>query len=362
MGGTISQGSAAGRVAVITGGASGIGRGIAEQCARLGMRVCVADLERQAPLMAGIEPRLRELGARDVMFQATDVSKIESVQALHDAVYAKWDDVGFLCNNAGIQVGQPGYDGSWNPKVQSLAYWRLTIDVDLFGVIHGHHVFVPTMMHQGKDAVVVNVASAAGLANTAYTPNGTTDMAYTVAKNGVTLLSESLSASLRSRSAPISVHVLCPYGTQSSLGLNAMKHLYEFKDESTKERVVKDMETTASSVAELPGGATTAGQISQERGAQILQECIEVGRFYCVTPDRTATTDTSRAWMLARAEDFIQDNPPFTSAPGTPGFRGLAAAVRSRAKGPVHKWEGPKDTKSPYAGKRLGEGAKQSKL
>merc|ERR1711862_808475 len=123
-----------------------------------------------------------------------DVSKIESVQALHDAVYERWGDVGFLCNNAGLQVGAPGYDGAWNPKAQSLKDWRLTIDVDLFGVIHGHHVFIPTMLQQGRDAVVVNTASAAGLANTAYTPNGTTDMAYTVAKNGVTLLTESLSA------------------------------------------------------------------------------------------------------------------------------------------------------------------------
>ena len=130
----------------------------------------------------------------------------------------------------------------------------------MFAVRTGQQAFIPIMLERalarGTEAVVVNTASAAGLANTAYTPNGTTDMAYTVAKNGapprhqplsanaharverghnvqrrirsvtlrcaaragVTLLSESLSASMRSRDAPISVHVLCPYGTQSAMG------------------------------------------------------------------------------------------------------------------------------------------------
>jgi NAD(P)-dependent dehydrogenase (short-subunit alcohol dehydrogenase family) len=128
----------------------------------------------------------------------------------------------------------------------------------MVAALTGQQAFIPIMLERalarGTEAVVVNTASAAGLANTAYTPNGTTDMAYTVAKNGapplwlsvnahvrverghsvqrrirsvtlrcaaragVTLLSESLSASMRSRDAPISVHVLCPYGTQSAMG------------------------------------------------------------------------------------------------------------------------------------------------
>merc|ERR1719230_2235908 len=104
------------------------------------------------------------------------------------------------------------------------------------------------MLKQGKPAVVVNTTSAAGLANTGYTPNGTTDMAYTVAKNGVTLLSESLSAAMRSREAPISVHVLCPYGTQSSMVVNSAKYHNTYKDEATREKIIAKFEKGASRI------------------------------------------------------------------------------------------------------------------
>merc|ERR1712050_282816 len=103
---------------------------------------------------------------------------------------------------------------------------------------------------------------------TAYTPNGTTDMAYTVTKNGVTLLTESLCAAMRSRNAPISVHVLCPYGTQSDITLNAAKHYLDFEDNATRRRIVARIEKHVSRIEELPGGATTSGMITPQRGAQ----------------------------------------------------------------------------------------------
>lgn len=147
MGNQLSQGSAAGRVAVITGGASGIGLGVAEHCARLGMRICIADLARSAGAMAAdglhgtaIGPRLRGLGAQDVMFQPVDVAEMASVERLRDAVLGAWDDVGFLFNNAGLGAGQAGFDGSWDASKQSLQNWRLVIDVDLFGVLHGARI------------------------------------------------------------------------------------------------------------------------------------------------------------------------------------------------------------------------------
>ena len=82
MGNKIAQGSATGRVAVITGGASGIGLGVAEQCSRLKMKICIADLDRQGGLMKDIEPRLRSLGAQDVMFHGTDVAKVELLREM----------------------------------------------------------------------------------------------------------------------------------------------------------------------------------------------------------------------------------------------------------------------------------------
>lgn len=181
----------------------------------------------------------------------------------------------------------------------------------------------------------MNTASAAGLANTAYTPTGTTDMAYTVAKNGVTLLSESLNAAMRAREAPIAVHVLCPYGTASSILVNATKFEggTEFKDEASKAKAQQRFQKFVDKAEKDP---MEMGMISAERGAQILQECIEIGRFYVSTPDRTASTNTSRAWMLGRAEDFITDALPFTNAPGTDGFRKIMKDVSGRAKSPNH--------------------------
>ena len=232
------------------------------------MKICIADLERQEAEMADIEPMLTEMGAQGVMFHATDVASYESVEALRDAVYAQWDDVGFLFNNAGLGAGQAGFDGSWDASKQSLENWRLVIDVDLFGVLHGQQAFIPTMLERGTEAVVVNTASAAGLSNTAYTPNGTTDMAYTVAKNGVTLLSESLNAAMRHREAPISVHVLCPFGTQSSMGLNTAKFHATGMDEETRRKAVEMAEKRVQNNADAPG---TGGQITAESGARMLQ-------------------------------------------------------------------------------------------
>ena len=160
---------------------------------------------------------------------------------------------------------------------------------------------------------------------------------------------------MRSRDAPISVHVLCPYGTQSAMGLNSAKFFNQYESDAAKAAQEKQVAAAQRRVAKNLSDPGSGGQITAESGARMLQECIEVGRFYCVTPDRTASTNTSRAWMLARAEDFIADNPPFTSAPGTPSFREINRAVSERARGPIHRWDGPATAASPYAGRRIGD-------
>merc|ERR550514_1121299 len=234
------------------------------------------------------EQHLRDLGAQDVMWVACDVSKMEEVQALHDAVYAKWNDCGYLHNNAGIMAGAPGFDSSFT---QELRHWHMTIDVDLFGVIHGLKAFVPTMLEQKKEAVVVSTSSICGLMNSANSKNGMTPINYSVAKHGVTLIMESLDAAMRSRSAPISVHALCPNGVASEGNLSNM---------------VKKMPKEQ---AEKVIAAQKKVMLSPSAAAEVLRDCIEKGRFYCVTPDASGDINVSRSWMLQRAEDFILDRP-----------------------------------------------------
>lgn len=275
--------------------------------------------------MSGIRPRLEQLGAQDVLFVACDVSKVESVQAVHDAVYARWDDCGFLMNNAGVGVGKGGFEGSFR---QSLEEWRLTIDVCLYGVVHGHKVFVPTMLARGKPAVIVNTASGAGLFNFAGGKTG--DMAYTVAKNGVTLLTESLDAAMRSRRAPISVHLLCPGGTRTNIWQNSAESL-TFESAASKQRYLQKLAERSPKI--------TKGFLPVERLPPILQECIEVGRFYCVTPDSAGDINLFRSYMLSRAEDFIADRPPLshTRREGFAAFKELRKSVAARGAGPIHK-------------------------
>lgn len=335
MGGQISQGAAEGRVAVITGGACGIGLAVAERCAALRMKVCIADLARQEPgVVEGVLPRLRDLGAQDMLFVSCDVSRMEEVQALHDAVYARWDDCGFLMNNAGLGLGGQGFDGSFN---QPLREWELTMGVCLYGVVHGLRAFVPSMLQRNRPSVIVNTASAAGITNTASTKSGGS-MAYTVAKTGVVQITESLDAAMRSREAPVSVHVLCPFGTVSDIMWNSLEATMKFKSEKSREKMMKNV---AQMKDQFMGGFLPA-----DRLPQILEECIEIGRFYVVTPDdktwngvKGGDINLARAWMLGRAEDFINDRPPlsYLSRGNRPAFAETLRSVEARAVGPVHK-------------------------
>merc|ERR1719387_1326036 len=182
------------------------------------------------------------------------------------------------------------------------------------------------MLKQGKEGVVVNTSSMCGLVNSANSPTGFTPVNYTVAKNGVTLITESLDAAMRSRNAPISVHALCPFDTASEgLVSNVTKRMTKEQQEEFA-KVMKNMLPTASLV-------------------DILLDSIERGRFYCVTPDGNPTSrgtgsiNLSRAWMLQRAEDFINDRPPLSPfrKEGAESFKELQKQVEARAKGPIHK-------------------------
>lgn len=183
-----------GKVAVVTGAASGIGRALAEKSAQLGMKVALADVEAAALKQA--EEEMKAAGA-DVLAVQTDVSKAEDVEALAQKAFDTYGAVHLLFNNAGVGAGTTVWESS-------LADWQWVLGVNLWGVIHGIHYFVPRMLAQGSEGYIVNTASSAGLI--ASSGLGI----YKVTKHGVVTLSETLALELAQRGANIKVSVLCP--------------------------------------------------------------------------------------------------------------------------------------------------------
>lgn len=183
-----------GPVAVITGAASGIGRGLAEQAAARGMRLVLADRDA-----AGLKALCDELQGRGVQAIAcvTDVGDARQVERLRDQAVDQFGGVDLLFNNAGVM--QTGF--SWDITE---AQWQRMLTVNLNGVINGIRSFVPLLLRQGRPAHVINTASLAGLVSSPLMAP------YNVTKQAVVALSETLHYELAMIGAPVSVSVLCP--------------------------------------------------------------------------------------------------------------------------------------------------------
>ena len=144
-----------GKVAVVTGGGSGIGRELALACARDGMRVVLADVDEP-----GMAETTRLLGSAESLAVRCDVSKADQVEDLAEKAYARFGAVQLLFNNAGVAVCGP----AWTTTAEE---WQWVLGVNLMGVAHGIQAFVPRMLKQGDACHVVNTASAAGLISVA---------------------------------------------------------------------------------------------------------------------------------------------------------------------------------------------------
>ncbi len=183
------------KVAVITGAASGIGLGIARRAAKEGMKVVVADIEKDA--LNQTEEELKAKGI-DVISVLTDVSKSENIEQLAQKTIDTFGEVHLLCNNAGVFPSGALWECT-------LSDWNWVIGVNLWGVIHGIRTFIPIMLQQDNECHIVNTASMAGLF-----PGDARFGIYSITKHGVVALSESLEMSFMQMGAKIGVSVLCP--------------------------------------------------------------------------------------------------------------------------------------------------------
>lgn len=188
-----------GRVAVITGGASGIGLGLASKLADEGMKIVLADIETDALEKAA--EQIRSKGSEVIGFQC-DVSDRSQVEALAIAAYEHFGNVHFLANNAGVVAR--------HKAMESPEDWDWVLGINLMGVIYGVQSFVPRMLASGESGHVMNTASTAGLL--AFPGIAS----YNVSKRGVVALSETLHHEFKN--TPLSVSVLCPGMVDTKIG------------------------------------------------------------------------------------------------------------------------------------------------
>lgn len=190
-----------GKVAVITGAANGIGFGISERCAQLGMKVVLAGINEES--LAKAEEQLRPTGAT-LLSMRTDVSKREEVEALAQETLAAFGAVHLLVNNAGVGAGTSIWESSWED-------WEWVMGVNLWGVLHGVKIFTPIMLAQEAESHIVNIASVSGLLPSY--PSAP----YHMTKQAVIGLTENLYYSLAQQKAKVKVSLLCPGWVKTSI-------------------------------------------------------------------------------------------------------------------------------------------------
>lgn len=270
-----------GRVAVVTGAASGIGRATAEALAAEGMRVVLADIEEKA-----LDAAVRELedAGHDVAGIVTDVSDGASMEALARRTVEHFGGVHVVHLNAGVAAGGP----AWTLSEKD---WAWVLGVNLWGVIHGVRAFVPRMIEQGEPAHVVATASMAGLLSSAFMA------AYNVSKHGVVTLAETLKRDLSMSGAPVGVSVLCPGWVNTGIGESGRNRPDELRDEAGA-NVLEGGGDASPLKAVLEAGlapATVAGMVV---------DAIKADRFYILTHDDW------RPGVEARLHDILEGRNP----------------------------------------------------
>lgn len=253
-----------GNVAVITGGASGIGLAAAKRLAAMGMKIVLADIAGARLDEAG--RAVAAIAGNDaVLAIATNVAKAEELDRLAEKTFAALGDVSLLMNNAGVgnNPGKP-----WENRDA----WKQLLDINFWGVVHGVEAFAPRMLASGKPGLIVNTGSKQGIT----TPPG--NLAYNVSKSGVKTFTEGLAHALRNEpGAKISAHLLIPGFTFTGLTEGA---------------------------TEKPAGAWTGEQVIDFMLASLLRS-----DFYILCPDNEAARPMDEKRMAWAIGDIIENRP-----------------------------------------------------
>ncbi len=253
----------AGKVAVVTGAASGIGRGLAERFAHEGMKVVLADVEQDA-LDAAVKD-LRQQG-REVIGVVTNVARAEEVEALARRAVETYGGVHILCNNAGVAAGAPSV---WE---HTLKDWEWVIGVNLMGVVHGLHSFLPIMLAQDEEGHVVNTASVWGLVTRG-------SAVYGVTKFAVVRLTEGLYYDLQARGAKVKCSVLCPGAVATRIAASGRNRPPELRNPVVDEEAARaEAQRRAEGVARFQQIGMPPAQV-----AEIVLDAIKQEKFYILT-------------------------------------------------------------------------------
>jgi NAD(P)-dependent dehydrogenase (short-subunit alcohol dehydrogenase family) len=268
------------KVAVITGAASGIGRGIAERCVGAGMKVVLADIHEAD--LSKAETELKTAGGT-VLAVRTDVSKRSDVEMLARQALDTFGQVHLLFNNAGVTAGGAPWEATWND-------WEWAISVNLWGVIHGVKVFTPLMLAQNTECHIVNTSSTAGLiVGSLFAP-------YSVTKHAVVALSENLYLTLQQRNSLIKVSVLCPGFVRTNLANGERNRPAELRNEPAEKTPQMQAGLDAFKAA-LEAGATPL------QVADVVFEAIRKEQFYILPNPEWTELIKLRTDKLIRMEN-----------------------------------------------------------
>jgi NAD(P)-dependent dehydrogenase (short-subunit alcohol dehydrogenase family) len=273
-----------GKVAVVTGAASGIGFALANRFARNGMKVVMADVEE--PALEGAVASMRRQN-HDVTPVVTDVAKLQDIEALAEKALSAYGKVHILCNNAGV-------GGLFTVPIWETTHkdWQWTVGVNLMGPVNGIRTFVPIMLRQDEEGHIVNTASIAGLT--------TGSRIYGVTKHAVVALSEALYTNLRQVDAKIGVSVLCPNMVQTKMPYAYRNRPPELLDESNAPPPPAERD-----MADRLFKRTQEEGMPPHEAAELVLNAIKDDQFWVLT------SDESHEAIRARAESIVnRTNPP----------------------------------------------------
>jgi len=283
----------AGKVAVVTGAGSGIGRELAIACAREGAGVVLADVD---------EPGMRDSAAaiasrgRATLEVRCDVSRPEEVEHLAARAYERFGAVHLLFNNAGVAVAGP----TWTSTVED---WTWILGINVMGVVHGIRAFVPRMLARKDECHIVNTASVAGFLSI---PGSG---AYCVSKHAVVTLSECLHHELRLEKASIGVSVLAPAFVPTGI----------FDSARNRPRELAATNPLARPYEEAGRKAVLAGKLSAAEVAAITLAAVKSGRFYIFPHTKI------KASIEARSRDILEERDPTDLSRPVAGAQGERA-------------------------------------